>query len=1144
MNREYSVLKIPRHEDPSEELVLLEGEHRRSTDELQAHLQQLRSSEGGLEEVAEASGLIGFIRFLQGYYLILITRHKKVGKIGHHYVLAIEKTYLLPLFVESTKLYRDEKSLRDQFNALNLSKDFYFSYTYELSRTVQMNLADAARAAAGEKRRPLLTETDSSKHHRFVWNHFHMGPLLKKEGWQHWCLSIIHGFFAYTKCSSFGWTFEIALIARRSRFFAGTRYRKRGLNVDGHVGNDVETEQLLCDASTRHLSRGHVMSFVQIRGSVPLFWSQEATAINPKPPVMYPRCDPTLSATRLHFADLLTRYGTPQLVVNLMKAKKLDSHEVRLSKHFESAIERMNRELPPKLRILYRPFDMKNHAKSSPIYEVFARLAESVVVRVGFFHTSNGLLQKPERVQSGVVRTNCVDCLDRTNVLQFFVGLEVLKQQLTALNLLPEPRLDFDSQVVAVLSELYDLMGDHLALQYAGSVAHKKYQLLGSRPRMMTSSKELLTSIHRHYNNSFTDSEKQASLNLFLGIYQPRGHPRLYELDCDSWVHHRRLNDDYNPGEWWVNPLRRYDDKMRPLLPAHDDKMGPLLQALEIPMVPGHADGDAWFREIHTVWKLTWFEKLLSSLEETSVQINRQTRKLSTLRPYKAITQRRQELSDSAVGEDVNSASYASGQDALFLLSPCQVPRAVDPNDLQSYQVYADSRRLSRYIWESGPKDVGNVILDSTMTIFPLARPEASGRSLMDIFQGFDWRAELSEEAEDTRDDSVAFMRWFFSKYLSHHLEKKPKQKAERRGAITDAGGTQLSLQTAMDTPVSAETPAATGQHTTQPGYPLLRARKAPERLRRCAYCDEAYDAAEDEAYVDFAEARAQSSRRDLGAWNMSMPLCARHRDRRDEIQKYGQREGFEVEPSGATEDTSDKPIKICVRTRNPNLKPWEGWLQVNYQPARQSRRDSTITRLRTQSQTTCLTEGSRTPWEENAAAATNGATGVAASLSTANLVKGAAQQLENNSGERWRHLWTYAFPYMPPPPPDLNEELGVPDWWLSTLEPTAPAQPAPEPATVFRRAGHARGRRHARHVAVNDQHRRDSVGSGVHAVELVHGLSVVTSKAVPTKGPAAPKGKRSIFHGVNLAQVLEELTSGSPKIKIHSHRRTSSNQT
>eukprot|EP00913_Durusdinium_trenchii_P001311 g1209.t1 len=192
------------------------------------------------------------------------------------------------------------------------SKDFYFSYSYELSRTMQQNLADAKRASHGAALRPLYLEKDVRR-----WNHFHMTPFLQKERWQHWCLSIIHGFFAQTRCSSFGWSFSVALIARRSRFYAGTR-----LNVDGQVGNDVETEQLLCDESTRHLACGHVMSFVQIRGSVPLFWSQEAAAYNPKPPVVYPRCDPTLSATRRHFVDLLERYGTPQLVVNLMKAKK------------------------------------------------------------------------------------------------------------------------------------------------------------------------------------------------------------------------------------------------------------------------------------------------------------------------------------------------------------------------------------------------------------------------------------------------------------------------------------------------------------------------------------------------------------------------------------------------------------------------------------------------------------------------------------------------------------------------------------------------------------------------------------------------------------------------------------------------------
>eukprot|EP00439_Symbiodinium_sp_Y106_P070216 s2883_g12.t1 len=87
---------------------------------------------------------------------------------------------------------------------------------------------------------------------------------------------------------------------------------------------------------------------------------------------------------------------------------QVDSYEVRLSKNFESSIERMNRELPENYRsfpILYRPFDMKNHAKSNPtIYEVFARLAESVVTRVGFFHTKTGLQGRPERpfLQQGI----------------------------------------------------------------------------------------------------------------------------------------------------------------------------------------------------------------------------------------------------------------------------------------------------------------------------------------------------------------------------------------------------------------------------------------------------------------------------------------------------------------------------------------------------------------------------------------------------------------------------------------------------------------------------------------------------------------------------------------------------------------------
>ena len=74
--------------------------------------------------------------------------------------------------------------------------------------------------------------------------------------------------------------------------------------------------------------------------------------------------------------------------------------------------------------------------------------------------------------QTGVLRTNCIDCLDRTNVAQYAYGLEALGRQLQAVGLMDAPRLDPDSEVAACLMDMYQNMGDSLALQYGGSEAH------------------------------------------------------------------------------------------------------------------------------------------------------------------------------------------------------------------------------------------------------------------------------------------------------------------------------------------------------------------------------------------------------------------------------------------------------------------------------------------------------------------------------------------------------------------------------------------------------------------------------------------------------------------------------------------------
>jgi hypothetical protein len=69
---------------------------------------------------------------------------------------------------------------------------------------------------------------------------------------------------------------QLALISRRSRFRAGTRFFRRGIDHDGNVANFNETEQILLVEESGGSAGTYTtrLSFVQIRGSIPLFWTE------------------------------------------------------------------------------------------------------------------------------------------------------------------------------------------------------------------------------------------------------------------------------------------------------------------------------------------------------------------------------------------------------------------------------------------------------------------------------------------------------------------------------------------------------------------------------------------------------------------------------------------------------------------------------------------------------------------------------------------------------------------------------------------------------------------------------------------------------------------------------------------------------
>ena len=122
-----------------------------------------------------------------------------------------------------------------------------------------------------------------------MWNHFlteEFQQLLRPlgdEAQQELIQPLVYGSYEQRKCAVFGRLVSIILMARRSRHFAGTRYLKRGIADTGKVANDVEIEQIVEDES---MGEGQFSSFVQYRGSIPIFWTQETSVTIPKPPIV------------------------------------------------------------------------------------------------------------------------------------------------------------------------------------------------------------------------------------------------------------------------------------------------------------------------------------------------------------------------------------------------------------------------------------------------------------------------------------------------------------------------------------------------------------------------------------------------------------------------------------------------------------------------------------------------------------------------------------------------------------------------------------------------------------------------------------------------------------------------------------------
>jgi hypothetical protein len=162
---------------------------------------------------------------------------------------------------------------------------------------------------------------------------------------------------------------------------------KRGINESGNVANDVETEQIVSEDVPVDRPM-QISSVVQNRGSIPLFWSQETSRMKVKPDIVLSKRDLNYEATRVHFENLVERYGVPIIILNLIKTNERKPRESILRAEFANAIDFINKDLPEENRLRFLHWDLHKHfhSKTENVLALLGKVAACALMLTGFFY--------------------------------------------------------------------------------------------------------------------------------------------------------------------------------------------------------------------------------------------------------------------------------------------------------------------------------------------------------------------------------------------------------------------------------------------------------------------------------------------------------------------------------------------------------------------------------------------------------------------------------------------------------------------------------------------------------------------------------------------------------------------------------------
>lgn len=238
----------------------------------------------------------------------------------------------------------------------------------------------------------------------------------------------------------------------------------------------------------------------------------------------------TLPAVKRHFDELTERY---QAVcnINLLSQKETSAGELLLGNAFNTAVNQLN---VSKETVRMVNFDLHAECRGGN-YDNVAVLMKNIrriLDDYSFFlmdSDDNQIICK----QKGVFRTNCMDCLDRTNLVQNEISKRALLDYLY--DRFRESRSNVNlEQLIALHSHLWAENGDGLSKIYAGTGALKSAFTRTGKVTFMNVLSDATRSVNRFYINTFQDKARQEIIDLLLGKLTNQAAITIYDPISDN----------------------------------------------------------------------------------------------------------------------------------------------------------------------------------------------------------------------------------------------------------------------------------------------------------------------------------------------------------------------------------------------------------------------------------------------------------------------------------------------------------------------------------------------------------------------------------------------------------------------------------